>query len=82
MILNFDDLFCIPPSKELLLVAMEMISIMLKKETAKQITTASHLDVTFKKVFLRKWNNYELYILAIQKPFLIHSPITAEKVIS
>lgn len=54
MILNFDDLFCIPPSKELLLVAMEMISIMLKKETAKQITTASHLDVTFKKVFLRK----------------------------
>lgn len=34
MILNFDDLFCVPPSKELFLVAMEMISIMLKKKLA------------------------------------------------
>lgn len=37
MILNFDDLFCIPPSKELLLVAMEMISIMLKKKLANRL---------------------------------------------
>lgn len=34
MILNFDDSFCIPPSEELLLVAMEMISMMLNKKLA------------------------------------------------
>lgn len=53
-ILNFVDLFCILPSKELFLVAMEMMFfIMLKKKLANKLL-ASHLDAIFKKKFLRK----------------------------
>lgn len=42
LILNFDDLFCIPPSKELLLVAMEMmISMILKKKLVNRLLVLS-----------------------------------------
>lgn len=49
MILNFDGLFCIPPHKELLLVAMEMILMMLNKKLVNRLLMLSIEIQHFKK---------------------------------
>lgn len=77
MVLNFDNLFCIPPCKDLLLVAMEMIQMMLNKQLVNRLPVSPTWNI-FKNIL--KENNYELYISATQKLLSIHSSIMAENV--